>query len=220
MNNRITVTSILLIASAASFAQEVTPEAPDSGAEAADDITVELVYLGISKSISENVVAQGYAAYGYDDDIGLAIADVGRALNKDAQFGGRYVFFGSTGNSDQHSFWAYLNAEKFLNESWRIDTRQVIEYRFDTSGISSRTRYRPRFRLSYFGKAAERLYQAYVSVEPIFNLTDDDDDQTSWAVGGFLEIGKHAQFNVFYQFTETERGPDFRFPGIGLQFSY
>ena len=214
------VALVLLLTTIECIAQEVTPETPVTPMATIDDVTIELVYLGMSKTLSANVVAQGYVAYGYDDDIGLAIADLGRAVNKNVQLGGRYVFFGSTGNSDQHSVWGYLNAEKYFSDSWRVDTRQVIEYRFDTSGVSSRTRYRPRFRVSYFGKLAARRYQAYASVESIFNLTDDNEDQTSWAVGGFLEIGKHAQFNVFYQFTDTERGPDFHFPGIGLLLSY
>lgn len=198
-------------------AQEVTPEPPPGEL---DDVTVELVYVGVSRALSENMTTQVYAAYGYDDDVALAIADLGRAFGKSIQVGGRYVYFGTDGNDAQHSFWAYLNAEKYFGTSWRIDTRQVVEYRFGTSGVDERTRYRPRFRLSYFGAVRERRYQLYASVEPILNLTDDNDDQTSWAAGGFLELSKHAQFNVFYQFTETDRGPDFRFPGIGVLFSY
>ncbi|MEM7503464.1 MAG: DUF2490 domain-containing protein [Pseudomonadota bacterium] len=141
-------------------------------------------------------------------------------MGKGAQLGGRYVYFGSSGNRDQHSFWGYLNAERYLTTSWRIDTRQVVEYRFSTSGVHERTRYRPRFRVSYFGKLRERRYQLYASVEPIFNLTDDNANQTSWAAGGFLQFGESVQANLFYQFTETETGPDFHFPGVGLLFTY
>ncbi len=213
-------TLLLLVISSHCFGQVVTPEPPETPVTEIDDITVELVYLGVSQPLTEKLTTQAYAAYAYDDELGLAIADLGRAINKGVQVGGRYVFFGSSGNSDQHSFWAYLNAEKYLTSSWRIDTRQVIEYRFDTSGVAERTRYRPRFRVSYLGQAGGRQYQVYTSVEPIFNLTTDDDDQISWAAGGFLRISKSAQFNLFYQFTETDRGPDFHFPGIGVLFSY
>ncbi|MEM6734362.1 MAG: hypothetical protein AAF658_22550, partial [Myxococcota bacterium] len=81
-------------------------------------------------------------------------------------------------------------------------------------------RYRPRVRASYLSSVFERNYQLYASVEPILNLTDDDDNQTSYAGGGFLELTDHLQLNVFYQFTVTETGPDFHFPGLGLFASY
>ncbi|MEL6300090.1 MAG: DUF2490 domain-containing protein [Pseudomonadota bacterium] len=214
---------ILICAASTPFrlhAQVVTPEAPDTTPGNPNNVTLELVYAGISKALNEKTVAQGYLAYGYDDDLALAIGDLGRVVNKSVQVGARYLFFASDGNSDQHSFWAYVNAEKYLNDQWRVDTRQVMEYRLDTSGVDERTRYRPRFRISYFDSFGQRNYQIYASVEPIWNLTDNGDDQVSWATGGFLQLSEHAQLNVFYQFTEAERGPDFHFPGVGVLFSF
>lgn len=201
-------------------AQEVTPEPPAPAPGQLDDVTIELIYVGVSSGLTEGLTAQGYAAYGYDDELGLLIGDISRSLNDGIQMGGRYLFFGSDGNSDQHSVWAYLNAEKYLGSSWRVDTRQVMEQRFNTSGVEDRTRYRPRFRASYFGAAGERPYQLYASVEFILNLTDSNDDQTSWATGGFVQLREGVQLNVFYQFTETDRGPDVHFPGIGVLFTY
>ena len=202
------------------FAQEITPEPPQSAPGQVDDVTIELAYFGLSTSLTERVTAQAYGAYGFDDDLGLAIVDLGRSIHENVSIGGRYVYFGSDGGSDQHSFWGYLNAERYYGPSWRIDTRQVVEQRFETSGVDERTRYRPRVRLSYFGKLSERNYQLYASVEPILNLTDDNDDQTSWAGGGFLQLSSNIQVNAFYQFTETDRGPDIHFPGVGVLVTY
>ena len=202
------------------FAQEITPEPPQVSPDQVDDVTIELAYIGLSTSLTEKVTAQAYGAYGFDDDLGLAIFDLSRAIHESVSVGGRYVYFGSDGGSDQHSFWGYLNAEKYFGPSWRIDTRQVVEQRFNTSGVDERTRYRPRFRVSYFGKLSAQNYQLYASVEPIFNLTDDNDDQTSWAGGGFLQLSKNIQLNAFYQFTETDRGPDIHFPGVGMLITY
>ncbi|MEM7504559.1 MAG: hypothetical protein AAF417_21155 [Pseudomonadota bacterium] len=111
-------------------AQEITPEPPTIPPDRFDDITVELLYLGVSKPLTSKVIAQGYAAYGYDDDLALAIADLGRSIGKGVQLGGRYVYFGSSGNRDQHSFWGYLNAEArptvpsrfgLCAETWRFE---------------------------------------------------------------------------------------------------
>jgi|GEM_PF-4494065 len=219
------IVSALAIALLASFtdtalAQELTPEPPEISPNQQDDVTIELAYVGFSTSITKKLTFQTYGAYGLDDELGLAIFDLGRKIQPNLSIGGRYVYFGSEGGSDQHSFWGYLNAEKFFNPSWRVDTRQVIEQRFNTSSVDERTRYRPRIRLSYFGKLNEQNYQIYGSVEPIFNLSDDNDDQTSWASGGFLQLNKNIQVNAFYQFTETDRGPDIHFPGVGMLITY
>ncbi|MEL6184773.1 MAG: hypothetical protein AAFU79_09130 [Myxococcota bacterium] len=63
---------------------------------------------------------------------------------------------------------------------------------------------------------ASHGFRIYASVEPILNLTDEGDNQISIAGGGFLQLSSHLLLNAFYQFTATETGPDFHFPGIGL----
>ncbi|MEM9387988.1 MAG: DUF2490 domain-containing protein [Pseudomonadota bacterium] len=208
--------ALLCAAAGGAMAQEVTPETPSVSTDLATDIAVELLYLGVSKNLTEGWTGQLYAAYGIDDSIGLGVLDLAKALNDNIQLGGRYQFLGADGSSDQHTFWGYLNAQRFFGQSWRLDTRQVLEQRLNTSGVNERTRYRPRFRVSYFGDMAGVEFQLYASVEQIFNLTDDDDNQTSWASGLYFRLNKHFQINAFHQWTETERGPDFRFPGVGL----
>ncbi|MEO1304760.1 MAG: DUF2490 domain-containing protein [Pseudomonadota bacterium] len=185
-----------------------------------DDVTIELLYFGVTKDITDKINGQAYAGFGYDDELTLGVLDLGRTINSQIKIGARYQYFDTNGNNDQHSAWVYLNAEQFFAQSWRIDTRQVIEQRIATTGVSDRTRYRPRFRLSYFGNAVGRNYQLYGSVEPVLNLSEDNNDQTSWAGGAYLELNSRTQLNGFYQYTETERGPDIHFPGIGLLFTF
>lgn len=203
-----------------SAAQEITPEPPTAAVGQLDDVTVELIYFGATKDITEKTTGQAYAGFGYDDELTLGVLDLGREIHKQVKIGARYQYFDTNGNSDQHAFWAYLTAEKFFAKSWRIDTRQVMEHRIATTGVSDRTRYRPRFRVSYFGNSLGRNYQLYGSIEPVLNLSEDNNDQTSWAGGAYLEINPKIQLNGFYQYTETERGPDIHFPGLGLLFTF
>lgn len=200
--------------------QDIIPDTPATVPASAGDITIELLYLGLSKKLSERVTGQLYLAHGPDDDVDLGVADIGTALTASVQVGGRYQYFSANVGEDQHTLWAYLNAEKYFGSSWRIDTRQVLEQRLSTTGVDARTRYRPRFRASYFSNLAGRNYQIYAAVEPIFNLTDDNDDQVSWSGGAFFEMTGKLQLNLFYQLTTTDQGPDFRFPGIGLLYLF
>lgn len=199
-----------------SAAQEITPEPPSVEVGQLDDVTIELIYFGATKDITEKITGQVYAGFGYDDELTLGVLDLGRDINSQIKIAARYQYFDTNGNSDQHALWAYLNAEKFFAKSWRFDTRQVVEHRIATSGVSDRTRYRPRFRLSYFGNTLGKKYQLYGSVEPVLNLSEKNNDQTSWAGGAYFEITPKIQLNGFYQYTETERGPDIHFPGFGL----
>lgn len=205
----------LVLASGSSLAQEVTPEAPAVTTPSNDDVVVELLYVGLSLELTDQLTTQVYAAYGIDDELGLGVFDVGYSFNQFVELGARYQYFGLIDGNDQHSVWGYLKGQLRLG-SWQLDTRQVIEQRFNTSGVNERTRYRPRFRGSYFGEMSSHGFQLYASVEPILNLTDEDDNQISIAGGGFLQLSPHLLLNAFYQFTATETGPDFHFPGIGL----
>ena len=209
-------TIFVTLCSGVGFAQDVTPEAPNLPTAPDDSITVELSYLGLSLELTDAITTQVYGAYAFDDKIGLGVFDVGYSFNEFIEAGARYQYFGVVDGNDQHSIWGYVNGQVLLGSSWLLDTRQVIEQRFQTSGVNDRTRYRPRFRGSYLGKIGKRSFQIYVSAEPIINLTDEDDNQLSLAGGGFLQLFENLLLNAFYQFTATETGPDFHFPGLGL----
>ncbi|MEM6732717.1 MAG: hypothetical protein AAF658_14250, partial [Myxococcota bacterium] len=121
----ISTLSVTLFWSSLSVAQVVTPEAPEPTA-LDDNITIELSYVGVAVKLTDAIALQGYGAYGFDDDIGLGLFDVGYTFNEYLSAGGRYQYFYLDGGSDQHSVWGYINAQIIVASSWRFDTRQVV----------------------------------------------------------------------------------------------
>lgn len=201
------------------FEFDYEPPIPDADNSDNDDLQLEFYDLAFSLKASDETKVFGMWAHSSDFETDLVLMDTTFAFKPHWNLGGTYIYLGSDGNTDQHTWRSHLDFTfKTSSISWVV--RNSWDHRFSTGDVSTRNRFRSRIRAEYGHVILGRKFFVYGYVEPIYNITDESLTNIYYSIGSYFELTPQIYVNALYFHAENRQNVDAGLTSIGLVFMF
>lgn len=187
--------------------EPTTPTSPDSVNTVYLDALV-LIPLGV-KGLTGLILG----AYSPEGEVGVVVGDITFNFLPWIGVGTAYLLTARAGGPEEHTLRGHLDLF-YKTEHYKLDLRNSIDRRIDTSQTSGRTRFRPRARITYYGA---NWVAAYAYIEPFYNFNENEVSSVNFGIGTYAQINSYVWVNGLYiRIQNTSTGPDVNLVSTGV----